>query len=308
MRYLLPLLLVTFGRTAHGGSGLKFDASTPLYTRDSHAYAVKDLSLALDAVRKAGKPIVLFIHGRGDEPGKSLRAKKNLLGLGSAVSMLEDQYGTAVLMFNWDSKGASMKDRSRPLGNMTAAAEGLHAVILELQSYYSRDPSMKPVVLLAHSMGTIVVQRYVEKYGWPAGRIFANVLFTSADADNLEHAKWVERISAVERVYITINPRDKMLSGSSALRPSGSRALGLDPGKLLAADSFYVEVYQTGAHEIFNTGTMKGRPAVCRFFRDVLTGETPDFGALSAKTVANNRYQLLSGKAEKDVCFGMPSK
>ena len=173
MRYLLPLLLVTFCRTAQGGSGIKFDASTPLYTRDSHAYAIKDLSLALDAVRKAGKPIVLFIHGRGDEPGKSLRAKKNLIGLGSAVSMLEDQYGTAVLMFNWDSKGASMKDRSRPLGNMAAAAEGLHAVILELQSYYSRDPSMKPVVLVAHSMGTIVVQRYVEKYGWTAGRIFS---------------------------------------------------------------------------------------------------------------------------------------
>jgi len=306
MRYLLPLFLVTCCRAAQSESGLKFDASTPLYTRDAHAYAVKDLSLALDAVRTAGKPIVLFIHGRGNEPGKSLRAKKSFLGLGSAVSMLENQYGTAVLMFNWDSKAASMNDRSRPLNNMAAAAEELHAVILELQSYYSRNPSMKPVVLLAHSMGTIVVQRYVEKYGWPAGRMFANVLFTSADADNLEHARWVERISAIERVYITVNARDKILNGSSDLRPSGSRALGLDPGNQVAADSFYVEVYQTGAHEIFNTGTMKGRPAVCHFFRDVLTGETPDLGALSAKSVADNRFQLLPSKVKKDLCFGMP--
>ena len=42
------------------------------------------------------------------------------------------------------------------------------------------------------------------------------------------------------------------------------------------------------------------------FFRDVLTGETPDLGALSAKTVADNRYQLHSGKAKQDLCFGMP--
>jgi pimeloyl-ACP methyl ester carboxylesterase len=308
MRHSLPLLLLTYCMTARSASGLTFDPATPIYTRDSRAYAVKDLSLALDAVRQSNKPIVLFIHGRGDEPGKSLRAKKNFLGLGSAVPMLENQYGTAVLMFNWDSKAASIRDRSRALGNAAAAADALHAVILELQSYYSKDPSMKPVVLLAHSMGTIVVQKYVEKYGWSAGRVFANVLFTSADADNLDHAKWVERISSVERVYITINPRDKMLSGSSDLRPSGNSALGLDPGKLLAAGSFYVEVYQTGAHEIFNTATMKGRPSVCNFFRAVLAGEAPDFGTLAAKAVADNRYQLLPGSAKQDECFGVSLK
>jgi pimeloyl-ACP methyl ester carboxylesterase len=305
MRRALALILVFHCVTAHGAPDLRFNASTPLYTRDSHAYAVNELPLALNAIRNSNKPIVLFIHGRGDEPGKSLRAKKNVFGLGSAVPMLEEQYGLAVLMFNWDSKAASMKDRSRPLGNMAAAADGLHAVILELQAYYSKNPSMKPVVLLAHSMGTIVVQKYVEKYGWGGGkRVFTNVLFTSADADNLEHANWVERIDTVERVFITINPRDNMLNGSSDLRPSGSRALGLDPGKLLTAGSFYVEVYRTGAHEIFSKKSIKGRPSVCHFFRDVLTGEAPDFGPLSAKTVANNRYQLLPGKAKKDECFG----
>jgi hypothetical protein len=64
MRYLLPLLLVTCCRTAHGGSGLKFDASTPLYTRDSHAYAVKDLSLALDAAKTVASNRYQLLSGK----------------------------------------------------------------------------------------------------------------------------------------------------------------------------------------------------------------------------------------------------
>lgn len=301
-RYLLAALLLAYG-SACAETALAYKQSTPLYTRDRQAYAVAGLSTAVERLIERGQPLVLFIHGRGDEPHKSLRPKKSMLGLGSAVPMLEGQYGAAVLMFNWDAKGASRNDRVAPLLHASEAADSLRAVMGGLRSYYAAHPQAPRFVLLAHSMGTIVVQRYVERYGWNDGkRLFANVLLTSADADNVGHALWVERISAVERVFITVNPGDKMLRRSTDQRPEGVVPLGQDPGTTLAGNAIYVEIGSTGHHEIFDKADMGGYN-LCQLFVSVLHGMQPDFDAKFASVVVENqRYRLLPTKSTSDSC------
>lgn len=178
------LLLISNGASA--ANDLAYDPQRPLYTSDQRAYSAAEVPLALNTLSGVDKTTILFIHGRGDEPSKSLRPKKSMFGLGAAVPMLERQYGATVLMFN---KAASQNDRARPLSHMAEAAASLRDVIQQMRAYYTANPSTRRAVLLAHSMGTIVVQRYVERYGWNEGeRLFSNVLFTGADADNVDHA------------------------------------------------------------------------------------------------------------------------
>jgi hypothetical protein len=68
-------------------STLQYDPETPLYTSEPQAHAIASLPAVLNGLAQAGRPLVLFIHGRGDDPDKSLRTKKSISGLGSAVPM-----------------------------------------------------------------------------------------------------------------------------------------------------------------------------------------------------------------------------
>jgi hypothetical protein len=290
--------------SSFAGSALQYDPETPLYTSEPQAHTVASLPAVLDRLTHTGRPLVLFIHGRGDEPRKSLRKKKSIFGLGSAVAMLETQYGARVVMFNWNAK-SSGKDRKTPLSHMVNAVDALHEALGEFRTYYDGNPSQRPFVLLAHSMGTIVLQRYVEHYGWIDGRrLFAAVLLTSADADNVGHTHWVEKISAIENVFITVNPADKTLMKSMDQRPANMLPLGRDPGELLAKGARYVEIGATGHHEVFDKRDMQGRVAVCRFFSEVLTGSPWQFGLEDAANVIDGqRYRLLSTYDKAAKCF-----
>ena len=51
---------------------LQFDPSEILYTSDVNAWRLDQLAEVLDELYAAGKPLVIFVHGRGKEPHKSL--------------------------------------------------------------------------------------------------------------------------------------------------------------------------------------------------------------------------------------------
>ena len=76
----------------------KFDSNYPLYVRDGSKFGFDDVDKALDRVYSTGKPVVMFIHGRGNEPNKSL--DKATFVEGGAVRKIEDLYYASFLMFN----------------------------------------------------------------------------------------------------------------------------------------------------------------------------------------------------------------
>lgn len=98
---------------------LKYDANYPLYTSDTERYSFDQADVAFDKVFASGQPVILFVHGRGNEPNKSLVGGTFVEG--GAVRKLEAQYKAKVLMFNWNSV-AWMYDRSKPLAQIPAAA------------------------------------------------------------------------------------------------------------------------------------------------------------------------------------------
>lgn len=259
---------------------LRFNANTPLYTSDATAWRIDQLPQLLHRLSDSSLPIVLFVHGRGDEPNKSLRGATWVKGL--AVHKIERGYDAQVLMFNWDSDfpGVRFRDRDRPLSHAEPGARVLTQVLQGLDAWQAANPNARKPALLAHSMGTIVLQKAVEGGVWPfASPLFSSVLLSQPDADDIDHHVWLDRLASRERVYVTLNADDRVLLKSKDARPAGARALGLGTNEPLAQQATYVDLTNMGPtgdqdddHEVFGKGAMNGQIYVCEFFTQVLTG------------------------------------
>jgi len=257
---------------------IKYDPQFFVYTGDATPFRLDGVKPLFDRLLRGTKPIVLFLHGRGDEPEKSLKGPgffARLAGVeGKAVSKIED-YGSAAVLFSWDSRrGDGLTDRERPLANMPESGRRFAAVLEAVAQAVAAAPAQHPpLTLLAHSMGTIVVQTYVQQNGgWRSpgqGRLFANVVLSSADADNLGHPAWVDKVAEVERVFVTINPVDPTLERSVEARQPNAIALGQEPGAVLSNVTTYA-MLQIKAHEIFKK--RPEHPEISRFFDSAFKG------------------------------------
>lgn len=280
-----------------------------VYLREGPGYTRENVPAAFRAAFDAGQPVVLFIHGRGNEPGKSLKGASYLAHLwkveGFAVRRLEEHKVTVVLL-SWDSTrnagflDLDFYDRTRALENSAEAAERLADVVRSLSSIGPGRPGM---VLIAHSMGAIVVEKYVRKYGaFPPG-MFSNVLLSSADADNVGHESWVETLTRTSRVYVTVNENDGILSEATDARDFDRvQSLGRNPGSVLAPGAIYVRLSDSAyglpelrAHEAFYLDPWDGYRHVRNFYGTVLRGSELDLGnARQIGVVSGNLYRLLA--------------
>lgn len=260
---------------------LKFNPNTPLYTADAKAWRIDQFAQAFAALQASGKPVVIFVHGRGKEPGKSLLGGTFVQGM--AVHKIERGYDCRVLMLNWDSAfpGLNLFDREVPLNHTPAAASSLGGLLQALKQYQATVPGVALPALLVHSMGSIVVQRSIENGHWPqAARLFSAVVFSQPDADDVGHATWLDTLGAREKTFVTLNSDDHVLKRSTDGRPAGAHALGLGTAQPLAPHAAYIDLSRMGAlgakdddHEVFGKGAMNGQLNVCRFFQQALTGQ-----------------------------------
>ncbi|MEK6629027.1 MAG: alpha/beta hydrolase [Bdellovibrionota bacterium] len=294
-------------------SNLKFNVDYPLYSSDGEKFNFNEVAKALDKTFAVGLPVLLFIHGRGDEPQKSLTG--SFFVEGQAVKKLEEQYKIKVLMFNWNSKAASLYDRSAPLSQMSQAADSLKKVLIELESYFLNNINKnKKIALLVHSMGSIVLQTYLKKNSWPPkskGPLFSQIILTSPDVANTNHADWLSKISEVENVYISINKNDDILEKSTDSRQDSEKALGLRPEQPYSPKTTYLDLTglgdtlgkSTGAHEVFNKEKMKNQLHLCQIFNQLLTSKKPDFESTTTQTNQSNYLKIKFNVSKTQECF-----
>lgn len=307
------LVLTAFTLSFSAQAKLEFDPKAPLYTADGTKFGFDQIHEALDLVFSSQKPVVIYIHGRGDEPLKSIVGKP-FIG-GASVPQLEKDFAVRVLLFNWDSQGVFL-DRTQPLSKIPSAVESFKRLIAAIKTY---DLTGKKLILHAHSMGSIVLQNYILQNGWvTSGQpLFANVLFTEPDADNLDHFFWMEQISLKENVFITINHDDLILSRSTDERPTQVSALGLNPTAPLSKAATYLDFTKMGdqvnkathVHEIFDKASMKFQTQVCSVIQDIMQGQKPALRNLLRDPLQNNYFKFRFAVDQNDSCFKkrMPS-
>jgi esterase/lipase superfamily enzyme len=298
----IMVILSSFFLATSAMAKLKFSSDYPLYLSDESRYSYAQVETALDRAFSYKKPVLLFVHGRGNEPEKSLNGGTFVEG--NAVHKLEQQYGVKVVMFNWESS-AFLYDREKPLKRMPASAASFKKVLAKVNTYMKANKDKK-LTLLAHSMGSIVLQNYIQTYGWEyKTKIFSSVLFTSPDADNKNHSVWLDKVAQVEKVYVTINKDDDILEKSTDARAKGVLALGLNPVKPFSAKVTYLDMTkmgtsvgaETGQHEVFNKEGMKDQKNVCDILDALITSTTPN---VTSATVTTSIAGYLNFKYKRD--------
>lgn len=111
------------------------------------------------------------------------------------------------------------------------------------------------------------------------GLIFDNVCLVAADTNNKDHAFWVDRIRARNRIYIAINEDDKALAVSRMKSRDDQLArLGHYPYRLDSRSAVYVnftdeKAVSKNSHAYFEGSTIRDNPKVKRFFKDAFNGK-----------------------------------
>lgn len=263
---------------------------------------ISDIDKILDELFKTKKPIVLYVHGRGDEPEKTWE--------NGIINTLDKDYKIKVLMFNWNSYGRGLH---RPVKEALEGAPYFREVIERLAKYRESHPDSKamPVSLLAHSMGSIVLRKAVDD-GLPltasdGSRLFANILLTGSDEDAEGHNIWVNKLACSGTILITINKKDGTLTGIfGSHHPDNKTPLGINPLPPLADNAYYLDV--TGlvgkTHRLFRKERQHNQVSICNILTAMLQGKKSNLAVDPNIKEVNGRLLVPVIKHNKaDKCF-----
>lgn len=292
---------------------LAFDPSHPIYDISKTPHTVDEFDSVLEKAYAKGKPVVIYLHGRGKEPEKSFNP--SMTG-GGGIFRLSEEYDTSVILVNWNSRAKNAKDRSLPLKHVPQGAQTMAAVLKKLSAFEEKHPTLAKPSLLVHSMGSIVLAETVKNIGWPAQPhqpLFTNILMSEPDVDSQGHAIWLSKISALEKVYVTQNKLDFILRHSKNSRAKGHFALGREPVPPFAPGANYVNLtdvirvkhpLKRGDHQIFRKSSMEHNVGVCVFVTKALRGEAFDVDTLpSTITTSPGHFKIKPRVDVNSDCF-----
>lgn len=151
-------------------------------------------------------------------------------GLDKSLELLK-AHQTNVILFSWPSDprlpAISPIDkyfRTQEAATLSASAlvraiEGINRVLIQPARAISGNRSKFSVNLLAHSLGSHVVQHYINLASPHSGDLsmFDNVILHQPDVNFAGHSEWVKRIRARAKSYITTNKFDEILKNVSNL-------------------------------------------------------------------------------------------
>jgi len=217
---------------------------------------------------------VIYVHGRAKgvgEPAKSVQSK---------IYAALEGYGLAVIGFTWDAEGSGY-DKQQPI----ASADDLSTFLKSLQGYLIENPSSRPPVLLAHSMGAIIIEELARRNDLTEanGKAIESLIFNAAAVETKHHADWLSKVSIAKRIYVLVNRHDRVL---------GFAGIGIKPDMLgrkltdpLVAAVTYVDVGGLGVnHRYFVPNGQNKQVATYSFFEQALGGKAIDMSSIAAKT------------------------
>lgn len=269
------------------------NTKTPaLFVLPGDIYQVNAFPGILDKLIKENPTnnIVIYIHGKGDEPSKSI--KDGLL------SGLNIEYNLSPIMLTWASGKGLFPDKEA-----LAASDTLEKVLFELREYkaqHSNSLGEKKFSLITHSMGSLVLEGFLRKYRSGLLSDLLDVIVINAAASTVDnHANWVEKIDFSKQVFITYGNNDPLLGvagfgiNTARLGKHGTRQH--DDKERVADNAIYVDVSQAvDEHRYFvGNGDLS---CVYNFFNESLNGRSPDFTDKSFFTVSSPDKDYILNK------------
>jgi esterase/lipase superfamily enzyme len=262
-------------------------------------YAAREV---LASARKNSRAVVIFVHGYNNDIEDVLERADGL----------SSNYNVEVVPFSWPANGGGVLNISGALSyksdkrDALASVGALNQMLAKMQEIldetdsetmdritalaYRRYPRRAEnaerecrlkISLMLHSMGNYLFKHLLKSSAYEGTRLlFDNVLLVAADANNKDHAQWVDKIQCRNRVYITINENDKALRVSRLKAGEEQEArLGSYPYNLDSQRAVYVDFTRTekvgDSHAYFEGAPMEN-DRVRTFFKAALNGETAE--------------------------------
>lgn len=277
----------------------------------------------------SGRNLLVFVHGFNND----------LKDVVERAASFEKNYGVEVLAFSWPANGggaagvasylSDKNDAKVSVGALDRMLAKLSDMLVRFNASWVEEIHLRAaakhpdneqlrrelvartidqgcpftVSLIAHSMGNYLYKHVLlSTASMGTGLIFDNVVLAAADANNKDHALWVDRIRARRRVFVTINEDDSALRVSRMKLGEAQLArLGHYPYELLAQRAVYVDFTNapkvSGSHAYFEGGPLQNA-RVKRFFKDAFNGL--DAERRLPYDVARNTYRLQwpAGRAQ----------
>lgn len=311
-----------------------FQAAGVEPARRRRSYRGSDLVAArlVQRLRSADRNLVVFIHGYNNTPLDALRRAWRLgqrYGVevlvftwpanGGGDDLFEDLHGKASYLSDKSDARASTEALDRALSRLQAQLTELNEgarVQAEKEAREAHPDSLEKrremmvkllrsracpfrVTLLAHSMGNYVLKKTLltSDERLSVDTIFDNVILKAADTNHEDHARWVERLRAIRRVYITINQEDDALRLSAMkIGDTQKPRLGNTLAEQDAAGATYIDCtgYVGDRHSYFDEADLdrergEAEP-LTEFFGLALDGAIAEEGM--PYRAATNTYRL----------------
>jgi hypothetical protein len=248
---------------------------------------VEDLFSGLRAIDRGGD-FLLFVHGHG----------KTMPPVLTRANQIRERYGVSVVVFDWPSFHSNF---NKSLSRVRRCGENYYNLLLQLKHY--RDLEMEEgqhLSMLLHSLGNYFLTHLVVNGNnqYLHEVIFDNIIMNAPAVRAKEHGEVLSQIRMQDRLYVTLNERDRILRGAHLL--TSGRMLGNLVMEPLADNTTYVDfscvagmqhTYFAGYH-----GFEFELPAFEQFYMTAIHGGQVDFstGELFRQADGKPVYRLVS--------------
>jgi hypothetical protein len=287
--------LVTLDRSAPPPA----EGVVPAHREFPAADAGPALAEALKGATDA-QPLIVYVHGRA--AGREPEPRKSLL---SIVPQLERGYGARVVMFLWpgSDEGGGLGFPERAAREAAPDFARFVSGLASAREAGGRPLGRRPIVLLTHSLGSIVLDEYAAGYGpevtgagpRPPAKVFDVVVICSSASAAKTHAAWCSKLGFAGHVYVTVNGHDPILKLAGIRNLSG--CLGKKLRTALAGDVDlapnveYVDLGAAGVdnHRYFLRGVQAPDSPVGAFLSKAMTGQAMDWSSLGQRVTREQR-------------------
>lgn len=245
-----------------------------IYYKGNNWTAVPYSSLAeLLNLKSSYKNLVVFTEGLG---------KTFTSGVDRATKVMRT-YGVDEIFFDWPTDRPYMRSGKNIKVTCYVAPKVAITYVQfleEFQSYKINHPEkFKVVTLFFHSMGNLLLMYDLQNNRFKniSPNLVNTVVLNAACVNQTHHKEWLDKLTFANRIYLTINDRDRNLRGASII--FGDHQLGEKPKKEFCEKAKYINFSNilSKEHNYFlMTEVLKEKPFLQQFYANIFEDKVPE--------------------------------
>lgn len=233
----------------------------------------------LKRMRKNNRHCLFFVHGFNNVVKDVVERCMNF----------QKAFDVEVIAFSWPAdeglRGAtnyrSQKHEAKLSVNaLDRCLEKLNEYLTEYLMKNEGERCELTFNLALHSMGNYLLKNLMNSSVYEGETlIFDNVILMAADANNEDHAQWVDRLQHRTRIYITINENDQALAAAGLKFGKLQKArLGRYTKNLLSTKAVYLDFTHADGvgskHAYFEGALLEDNTDIKDIFEKMFNGQT----------------------------------